>query len=819
LKRGKTVVNRIREIRVQSARCGLLLLLTAVGAGAAAAEDDLDALLLTTPEEETSVSPESAPPAPPEPPEPYAQSIPVKTVAPAIPEPKAPKRRGVIEEIVVTATRREQNIQDVVGGIQALSGADLESQGAAGFEDYLTQIPGTGFRQDGSGNTKIGMRGVSNVSGNQLGTFSGSSPVGVYINDVPIQGSGQLPNLDLYDLNRVEVLKGPQGTLYGEGAMGGAIRMIVNEPSLESADLKAELGSSYTEYGSFNESLKLAAGMPIVDGQAGIRLVGSFKRDSGFIDLPNQERRDANDTEAASVRLLTHWQASAGLSAQLLYLKDRGELHGSPNVNPELEKPYANDIYEHEMARSDIDLGGLTLKYDFDSVQLAAVTSLMQAKRHTIFRLGLWKDLITHNVEDRIGPLSGFADLLVSPIFLASNYREEPFDNHTNDDGFAQELRLVSSGDQRLSWVAGLYYQRRDQHYEQTSYIYESPTPGENRQLYRRGVQPMRQVSIYGEGTYPVLSSLELTLGLRAVRESIGINDYFQTFGVLAAAQAAAQDPNPKTLNVETTYDNYLPKVSLGWHVSDDQMVYALASRGYRSTTPNVQVNLGVGPPLLKADSLWNYELGAKTQWLDGALIANGSVYYIDWKNLQASRSGDGQLGPLPISVIYIDNIGDATIKGVEMELQLALGESFSVGLAGGYQDGRLSRLGPDSLAIPGSRIPNAPEWSGTFSLGYQRPASDTLLWNANASLQYVDEQGSSEVTAKNPTGSATAAYTRLGAQLGLQGDKWGVTLFGDNLLNEAIELQNASLVGTEHFTTLGRPRTYGLRVRADFGQ
>lgn len=752
--------------------------------------------------------------------EPY-ETIPLapREAAPVADAPAGASARQ-IDEIVVTASRREQGVQEVVGGIQAFSGAELDAAGADSFEDYLTQVPGAGFRQDGSGNTKIGMRGVSNVSGNQLGTFSGSSPVGVYLNDVPIQGSGQLPDLDLYDLNRIEVLKGPQGTLYGEGAMGGAIRMIVNEASLTDSEFKAEGAASYTERASLNDGVKLAVGAPLIDEVLGFRVVASSKHDSGFIDLPNQQRKDANSSSRQSLRVLGKWQTSERLSTDVLYLKDLADFRGSPNVRPETRDEFESDIYEHEAGNSNIDIGGLTFKYDFDNLQLSAVSTLLNATRDSVFRLGLFKDLIEHNVADRTGPLGTFLDpaLLIDLGFDAAQIQQEPFDNHTHDIGYSQELRLVSTAAERFNWVAGIYYQQREQRYVQTSFIYASPTPGENRQLNRVGKQPLKQISAYGEGTWTLREDLDATLGLRVFRETIGIVDRFETFGVLAIAQAAAGDPNPKYLDIDTTYSDILPKVSLSWRLTSEHMLYALASRGYRSTTPNVQVNLGVGPPLLAPDFLWNYELGAKTEWFDGHLRANLSLYRIDWTNLQASRTDEGRLGPVPVNVIYIDNIGDARIDGVDLETSLLLGQGFSLALSGGWQDGRLVRVDPASTAIPGSRVPASPRWSGTVSAGYSTDMFSDLSLSTSLSLQYVDDQASAETTPSNPTGSETAAYKKLSAQVSVDGSRWGLTLFGDNLLDEIIELQNASLVETEHFTTLGRPRTVGLRLRVNFG-
>lgn len=741
-------------------------------------------------------------------------AIPLKPETPPAIDAAPAARPIVVDEVVVTANRREESIQDVVGTIQVFSGEALEKIGADAFEDYLTQVPGTGYRKDGSGQTKIGIRGVSNVSGNQLGTFSGASPVGIYLNDVPIQGSGQLPDLDLYDLNRIEVLKGPQGTLYGEGAMGGAVRMILREPDFGPANLKGEAGLSHTAHGGWNQSLKLAGGLALSD-QLALRAVGTMRQESGYIDLTEQHREDANDTKQQSLRLSGHWEPSEAMDIDLLYLKDRSDLSGSPNVRPELRERYENDIAEAEQAQSDLDIVGLTFKVRFDAADLTSVSAYSQGERDAVFRLALIRDLLTGNIESLLG--QALAEALVELAFDAAEIRQEPFDNHVEDRGFSQEIRLVSNGDTRLNWIAGLYYQTRKQIYDQLLSIERTPVPGEPRQLSRVGDQPVEQYAAFGQLNYRITPALEATLGLRWFHETIGINDRFETYGLAALIQASGLEQNPAYLDVESTYQDLLPRVALNWALSDTRRVYAQAARGYRTTTPNVQINLDVGRPFLDPDFLWNYEVGAKTQWWDGRLAVNAAVYQIDWSDLQADRVGTAYIGLLPVNVIYIDNIGDARIRGGELEVTAALTQAWSLVAGLAYQDGRLVTLSEGSTAIPDSRIPNSPKWSGSLLSVFGVPLSESRLLTVTASLQYVDDQATTEVTPQNRSGSQTAAYTQLGLIIGLESARWNAALFGNNLLDEIIEVQNASLTESENFTTLGRPRTIGLRFGYSF--
>ena len=209
-----------------------------------------------------------------------------------------------LEEIVVTAERRTQNQQDVPTALQAFTGRGLERRGADGFEDYVLSVPGLSFRDQGAGATRIAIRGVSNVSASDFGVTTPVSTVGLYLNDVPIQGTSQLPDLNLYDLEQIEVLKGPQGTLYGEGAMGGAIRMTLARPDPAEFSARGEVIGSFTKSGGFNNGGRAAVNIPLAQDTTALRIVGTYRDNDGFVDNVARDEDDANSSSAYSVRAL-----------------------------------------------------------------------------------------------------------------------------------------------------------------------------------------------------------------------------------------------------------------------------------------------------------------------------------------------------------------------------------------------------------------------------------------------------------------------------------------------------------------------------------
>ena len=233
------------------------------------------------------------------------------------------------EEIVVTAERREQGVQDIALPIQLFSGRTLERLGADKFEDYLLQVPGVSLRSQGNGASRIAIRGISNIAASDVGGGNTLSTVGLYLNDVPIQGTSVLPDLALYDVQRIEVLKGPQGTLYGEGAMGGAIKMQLTPPDMSATSARGEATLSTTDGATtLSYAARGVLNLPLAQDRVGLRLVGTYKSDAGFVNNIATGERDYNDRRSWSVRGILAANIAEGFDAELLAMSEHGEADG-----------------------------------------------------------------------------------------------------------------------------------------------------------------------------------------------------------------------------------------------------------------------------------------------------------------------------------------------------------------------------------------------------------------------------------------------------------------------------------------------------------
>lgn len=743
-----------------------------------------------------------------------------------------------VQEIVVTANRREQSIQDVVGSIQALGGEDLDKRGVNGLDDYIKEVPGVGFQKTGNGGVRIGMRGISNVNAGNHSAYSGVSTVGLYLNDVPMSGSGQLPDLNLYDLNRVEALKGPQGTLYGEGAMGGAIKMILNAPSFDSYETKADLLVSHTAHGGWNKSVKAAWGGPVWTDKVALRLVGTLRETSGYIDDLFRNEPDANSSRGWSLRGLAAFNFSDATSGELLILNDHFNLARFSNVNPDLtpdkenqKLALLNDQEEETFSKSNFRLFGFTLKHDFGPLELTSVSSYLRNPTEQVFAFPLLQTTLRGGSVDLILANQG---LPVTGLTIASQeaVTNEPWHFLVDQTGFTQELRMVSTGDERFDWIGGIFYRNRSSPYESTGYAYDQavisdPTGGalslaepfnftDGRAYTRDGDENFEQYAVYGEGAFEIFPSLELTAGLRYFTEKITFYELFTTYNVLAAVFIGAGEGNEIETNTSARFSGFLPKVSLAWKISDEHMIYGLASRGFRSGLVNNQFAFEVGKPIVNPDYLWNYEVGTKTSWFDSALTFNASAFLLDWTDFQSRKSGQIMVGNVPQASIYVDNAGDAEVYGAEMALSWLPFEQLTLNTGLSYLHGELTRVEGGADAAVGSKLPSQPQWSPTAGIAYQMKLFGGIRGVIDVAYQFIDEQTTILQGSIEKDGLPIRSHQNVRAGIQFDSEAWGLTLFGDNLLNERPEL-GRTFYGSRRWTTVGQPLTMGVQIRTRF--
>lgn len=511
-----------------------------------------------------------------------------------------------LDEIVVTAQRRAERLQDVPAAITALSGDSLNQMRLQGNADLAAYVPSLSFDVLGPGETTLAIRG--------LGTSYGLEPaVSLYINETPLDirtdGYAGAPDIDFFDVDRVEVLRGPQGTLYGSSSMGGAVRILTAQPDPSAVAVNAEVGGSSMQGGGAGYLAKSAVNLPLT-ADAAIRIVGAFEHVPGYInqaapgdyavvqpDLPLTARR-INDVDLKSGRIIGLWKPTDALTIKPTLMIS--EVGASNNSNYFSNLPeFTTAGYYPSPQTSRLAVGNLQVDYAFDFATLMSSTSVLSRDVQTQSDF----TLLLANIAPAFG------------IAYPPNYPETDFDTSHNS-GFVQELRLTSPTDQVLRWVGGAYFSHYRQHSTETSNSTTfadaiGQTTGPNLYIFDQSVID-QQTAVFVDLTYKITPRLEITAGERyyELRDSL---ENTQS-GVLAA---------PSQPLVHAKAGGNSPRLVLTHHPVDDTTVYATAARGYRPGGPNVGLPTGIGctlnsaySPLYQPDTVWNYELGTKMEFL-----------------------------------------------------------------------------------------------------------------------------------------------------------------------------------------------------------
>jgi len=737
---------------------------------------------------------------------------------------------AILEEIVVTANRREESVQSVPAPLQVITGGELDEQGATGFEDYLNTISGVGLTKSPDGTAKVGIRGVSNVAGSNSGVASSKSAAGLYLNDIPIQGAGPLPDLTLYDLTRIEVLKGPQGTLYGEGAMGGAIKMIVSSADTAALAFKGDVGVSGTQHGGTNYQTRGMINLPL-STWAAVRITGTYQDNAGFIDNTLTGQDNINGSKTTSVRAVADTRFTDRLSSELILLHQRLNLSGFPQEGLDAGDLQIN-IPDHQYARQDFNLYALSLKYSFDSVDLLSATAYEQNRRSLYLRNPY---------------VSRYDGLALEDFGLSGIAPTEPqgFTTAVNQSAVTEELRLSSRGETAIKWNLGAFFRHATQdatsndtagNYDQYNAEMQSKATSLQPLLSQLGAtlgdalfssatdfylnrvnETYNQYALFGEADYQFASSWSLKVGLRGFHETQSVRQFnqalalealdFELYGIPASAQSA-----------QSISDHSLaPRVGLSYTLTPDKLLYTLVSKGFRSGGPNFNDGHASIPALYKPDSLYNYEVGTKTSWLDRRLIVNASAYYVDWRDVQV-RAVD-----TATSTEYTSNAGNARVTGGELQILAAPGNPWQLGANLGLMNSKLISVGPNvSGAAAGTELPNAPKITASAFVQYSRPLQGLGTAILRFDYQHTGREAVALIapTAKVPESVFfVPSYDTGRALIGFNGAHWNVTLYADNLWNTRGFTQRSNFLPNfaEQYFTVIEPRTIGLRLGVDY--
>lgn len=736
----------------------------------------------------------------------------------------------VLEEIVVTASKRgEMSVQDLPFSVQALSGNQLSELGATGIEDIAALVPGFTAYNAGSNQKKLRIRGISSSSESEP-----QETVGVYLDNIPITGAGgtnnengATPDINLFDLNRVEVIKGPSGTIYGAGSMGGTVRYIVNEPSTDGFSGRAEVTGSTTKNGDESYAGNLMLNVPLGDSLAarlvvGQREVGGYIDNivqTGVSDAPKKgPQNDINADSVTSASVSVKWQASDRLSVLARYVRNEYEVDGEGSIdadariklNPNYTPPIS-DLqqvrYIEEVNQDELDLYSLDIEYDFDTVTFASSTGYTE--RTTFDRQ-----------DTSIVPMLFFGaspGQIGGPAQLGA-----PLDNDTEYEQFTQEFRLSSNDSGNVSWLLGAYYFDLDKKFSQGGTIvglddwlggltglFGTPdVPFES-----LTTQNLEQMALFGEATWEFATDWMFTVGARWFDVE---QDFLQVANGLINGGASTQGGEASETGVN-------PRFSLSHQASESTLFYATASKGYRVGGINQPVPLDAGtgcrdeleslgfaaaPGSFESDSLWSYELGSKMEFQDRRGRLNAALYYVDWQDIQARKQ-------LACGFTFYANSAEAEVYGAEVDFQYQLTDAFMIAAAVGYNDASLSKDDLFFNAQKGSDVPGVSDLTYSLTARYDMNLMSMPMYVA-ADYRYMSEFNSL-FDSGDPTNRTAGDFGLLNLRAGLNvSDMVDVTVFVKNATDELeVTGTQSNLFGDYAFVT--RPREIGVRLNIDF--
>jgi iron complex outermembrane recepter protein len=747
-------------------------------------------------------------------------------------------QEGALQEIVVTAEKRESSVQQVPLSITALSGKDLDQAGITSLEAIVQDVPGISIRTAGPGQTQLQMRGLASTGGQ-------SPTVGYYLDETPLTPPTGASNgkvvidPELYDLNRVEVLRGPQGTLYGASSMGGTIKLVSNAPDLKSFSASAQTLQSDTEGGGYNYTYNGMLNLPLSD-VAAIRLVSTFKYDSGWIDrivlkdFPFQstsnpgargdilaavaagdvvaDHRDVNDERLKGIRVGLLLKPTDALSISPSFFYQSIAQHGENTLdNPPGTEAHYQPADIAEPFEDIFRLGSLVGKYDFDFAELTVAGSRWTRE----------EDQVQDASED-IDPLFGSPPPVI-PLAIS----EMDITRQTSE-----EVRLTSKGDRRLNWIVGGFGQQFSSVFAENSQNPSLvPVVGFTDLFHSTQPNDVHQYAVFGEGYYSLTDRIRLTIGLRRYSYKSKLN--IEEDGLAAPTG----DPTPYYSQASASNSGVNPKFELSYQFTPDLLVYGIAAKGFRPGGGNQAIPNSATPPpgtiscltsletynrtsaplQFAPDSIWNYELGEKAEFLDHRILLNADVFYISWQHVQQNIS-------LACGFFFTDNASSAQSYGSEIEARALLGSYITVSEAAAYTHAALSATSsdynpasPQPLLYRGDPLQNVPTWTSSSALMARVPVAPTLDSVTRLENNYIG--GSVDITAGvlNHLPSRNIAKFRTG----LAGDKWSAYLYVDNLTNSrtyitdtlslTLNVPNVNRVATD------RPRTFGLNLSVGF--
>lgn len=593
-------------------------------------------------------------------------------------------RRRQIEEIVVTSTKREESLRDIPASIAAVDGKALEDSGAQELSDFLKLMPGVTQNTLGSDQNRVTIRGV----GADTARLTTSQTTATFVGETSFSDplfSAVTPDVNPFDLAGVEILKGPQGTLYGGSGLSGAIRYIPQTPLIDEWQAKANFVFNTVNEGQPSSSAAVALNAPLGDSVA-VRVVALERDIGGVIDDTNQVIKDSNSGDQSSVRGMLTFQPNDAFQLDTMYMRQRTAQDEAPFASDTNGGLTRDTTPGPSYQNTDWDLANLTATWRLGPVDLVSVTSRVTKALDTDLEA---TRILMANTDTSAARLAILQDVV----------------------GRTQEFRLVSQNDSNWRWIAGVFALDYSQFFRTTitdqvmqSTLVDAIVNSEN-----------NEYALFGDVTGELGDYFELNLGGRLYRAST--EGDAESSGTLVTAI----DPPNTTITADDKIveQGFNPKVALKWLFSETQSTYASISRGFRFG--GIQpIAIGDTPPTFKSDTIWNYEIGYRSEWFDNTLQLDGALFYVDWEDTQLVQRDSTDLYNI------IDNVGASKIRGGEFALLWLLpAEGWSTTLSGTYTDARTAESFSDpsdpNIVIPShTRLPGTGLIQTSATLNYR---------------------------------------------------------------------------------------------------
>jgi len=759
----------------------------------------------------------------------------------------------VLGEIIVTARKRTENLQDVPQSIDVYTSKDLQNLAIAQFEDYATKTPSISFISTGPGTQQFFMRGVSDGSNPNV---TNTSSTGYFIDDMSMSYYGSIPDIHAYDIERIEVLNGPQGTLFGAGSMSGAVRIVTKKPDPNAFSAGIDLDAGKIDGASHNLTAEGFVNLPIVGGSTALRLSGYSLYQGGFINNLLTTRtwvngvtsnnaawagHDYNVQKIEGGRAAVRQIFSEGWQALLTYSyqsqQHRGAWDQDPsgfgNRNVSRFGPESGDNYVKTLdlhVDGDVGIADLVYASTYWSEPIRTTDEYSNYVQYSSVQ-----PFTAANIQSfacQTGPtIQGGADAYsgcnVPTMYTVNDYHTERWSN---------ELRLQAKPGGRLQWLAGLYWEKTLEKYT-SFYHYPGLQPtGEAYQSqinYYNNYYSPEAASPLPEEWYSYISRFDYLQTTEFGDLIFNLNDQWAVdFGIQhfqsnfsGSSLYAGYFWDPKVPSEYTGASHkWNTKAALNFKASKDLLLYATFSQGFRDGG----VNAGLGascyangaPPEFKPDTLNNFEVGWKSTDFGGRMTWNGAVYYMPWKNYQTAVF-DLSICPTTFNA----NLGDARVYGAESNVDLKATDHLSLQASVSYNDSHLltdTYYNPNYVVSPGERLPYVPYFNYSANVRYEQPLDAGLKGYAQYDIAHKGNMWSDlrEVSIHGFGRTLQPAYEISNLRVGVESPAahWTAEAYIENLFNtNAVIFTNTG--NYDHRETTNEPRVYGIRLSYRFGK